>query len=114
MCTGDRHLDNFLLSQSDGSLIGIDFGHQFGTALQFLPVPELMPFRLTRQLRNFLLPLDVAGLLKHNMYAVLLCVVVVMVVMVMVRLSGENALAGLGGADAWNWLLLFCFVFWYH
>jgi DNA-dependent protein kinase catalytic subunit len=50
-----------------GGLIGIDFGHAFGSATQFLPIPELIPFRLTRQLTNFLLPLDSEGLLKHNM-----------------------------------------------
>jgi len=27
---GDRHLENFLLDQSDGSLVGIDFGASFG------------------------------------------------------------------------------------
>jgi DNA-dependent protein kinase catalytic subunit len=48
-------------------LIGIDFGHAFGTATQFLPIPELMPFRLTRQFIGFLQPLDADGLLKHNM-----------------------------------------------
>eukprot|EP01125_Pyxidicula_operculata_P008002 TRINITY_DN2699_c0_g1_i1.p1 TRINITY_DN2699_c0_g1~~TRINITY_DN2699_c0_g1_i1.p1 ORF type:complete len:2900 (-),score=828.74 TRINITY_DN2699_c0_g1_i1:54-8009(-) len=64
---GDRHLDNFLLNLSNGEIIGIDFGHAFGTATQFLPIPELMPFRLTRQFTNFLLPLDSEGMLKHNM-----------------------------------------------
>eukprot|EP01087_Luapelamoeba_hula_P000112 TRINITY_DN10064_c0_g1_i1.p1 TRINITY_DN10064_c0_g1~~TRINITY_DN10064_c0_g1_i1.p1 ORF type:complete len:1634 (-),score=246.38 TRINITY_DN10064_c0_g1_i1:51-4931(-) len=64
---GDRHLENFLLDHKNGGLVGIDFGHAFGTATQFLPVPELIPFRLTRQLTNFLLPLDSEGLLKHNM-----------------------------------------------
>eukprot|EP01119_Soliformovum_irregulare_P013151 TRINITY_DN3471_c1_g1_i1.p1 TRINITY_DN3471_c1_g1~~TRINITY_DN3471_c1_g1_i1.p1 ORF type:complete len:703 (-),score=223.51 TRINITY_DN3471_c1_g1_i1:67-2175(-) len=64
---GDRHLENFLMNFVDGGLIGIDFGHAFGTATQFLPIPELMPFRLTRQLRDFLQPLGVEGLLKNNM-----------------------------------------------
>ncbi len=86
---GDRHLENFLLDHKtyahtlvfgaddallthnthnpSGGLIGIDFGHAFGSATQFLPIPELIPFRLTRQLTNFLLPLDADGLLKHNM-----------------------------------------------
>ncbi|KAK5584232.1 hypothetical protein RB653_005840 [Dictyostelium firmibasis] len=64
---GDRHLENFLISQRDGRLIGIDFGHAFGTATQFLPIPELMPFRLTRQFTSFLRPLDSVGLLNHNM-----------------------------------------------
>ena len=64
---GDRHLENFLLSFKDGGLVGIDFGHAFGSATQFLPIPELVPFRLTRQFTNFLLPLDSEGLLFHNM-----------------------------------------------
>ena len=29
---GDRHLDNFLLSKATGQVIGIDFGHAFGSA----------------------------------------------------------------------------------
>ena len=32
-----------------GGVVGIDFGHAFGTATQFLPIPELVPFRLTAQ-----------------------------------------------------------------
>eukprot|EP00028_Trichosphaerium_sp_Am-I-7-wt_P001244 CAMPEP_0168535906 /NCGR_PEP_ID=MMETSP0405-20121227/19121_1 /TAXON_ID=498012 /ORGANISM="Trichosphaerium sp, Strain Am-I-7 wt" /LENGTH=462 /DNA_ID=CAMNT_0008563587 /DNA_START=274 /DNA_END=1662 /DNA_ORIENTATION=+ len=64
---GDRHLDNFLLDLSNGGVIGIDFGHAFGSATQFLPIPELIPFRLTMQLQNFLKPLDSQGLLKHDM-----------------------------------------------
>ncbi|KAF2075899.1 hypothetical protein CYY_002790 [Polysphondylium violaceum] len=64
---GDRHLENFLISQKDGRLIGIDFGHAFGTATQFLPIPELMPFRLTRQFTSFLAPLESVGLLNHSM-----------------------------------------------
>lgn len=31
---GDRHLSNFMVSQEDGGMIGIDFGHAFGTATQ--------------------------------------------------------------------------------
>lgn len=34
---------------------------------QFLPVPELMPFRLTRQLRNLMLPLQEKGLIEGTM-----------------------------------------------
>ena len=44
---GDRHQSNCLVSTKNGQCIGIDFGHAFGTATQFLPVPELVPFRLT-------------------------------------------------------------------
>lgn len=64
---GDRHLDNFLLSKADGDLIGIDFGHAFGTATFMLPIPELMPFRLTGQISQFMRPLDSEGYLKASM-----------------------------------------------
>ncbi len=64
---GDRHLANLLLSEHTGGLVGIDFGHAFGSATQLLPIPELMPFRLTRQLLGVLQPLDAAGLLKRSM-----------------------------------------------
>lgn len=35
--------------------------------LQFLPVPELMPFRLTRQFVNLMLPLKESGTLQNVM-----------------------------------------------
>ncbi|XP_013210333.1 DNA-dependent protein kinase catalytic subunit [Microtus ochrogaster] len=59
---GDRHLNNFMVAMETGSVIGIDFGHAFGSATQFLPVPELMPFRLTRQFVNLMLPMKETGL----------------------------------------------------
>ena len=31
---GDRHLSNFMLDMESGGVIGIDFGHNFGTATQ--------------------------------------------------------------------------------
>jgi len=34
---------------------------------QFLPIPELVPFRLTRQLRNVMLPLQEHGLMTSVM-----------------------------------------------
>ena len=46
---GDRHLDNFMLDKSSGRVIGIDFGHAFGSATYLLPVPDVMAVRLTRQ-----------------------------------------------------------------
>ncbi|KAL5017908.1 hypothetical protein ScPMuIL_003630 [Solemya velum] len=49
------------------AMIGIDFGHAFGSATQFLPIPELMPFRLTRQIRNLMLPLQTKGLIESTM-----------------------------------------------
>ena len=64
---GDRHMDNFLLNSANGRVVGIDFGHAFGTATQFLYIPELMPFRLTRQLVGVLAPHGHDGILKHDM-----------------------------------------------
>ncbi|KAG0254733.1 hypothetical protein BG011_005543 [Mortierella polycephala] len=68
---GDRHLENFLLDMSNGCLIPIDFGHAFGSATEVLPVPELAPFRLTRQLVSFLNPLGTKGLLEHPMVCIM-------------------------------------------
>lgn len=31
---GDRHLSNFMISTETGGLVGIDFGHAFGSATQ--------------------------------------------------------------------------------
>ncbi|XP_061175418.1 DNA-dependent protein kinase catalytic subunit-like [Saccostrea echinata] len=64
---GDRHLSNFMVNLKNGEIVGIDFGHAFGSATQFLPIPELMPFRLTRQLRNLMMPLQVHGLMESTM-----------------------------------------------
>ncbi|KAG0339299.1 hypothetical protein BG004_006877 [Podila humilis] len=68
---GDRHLENFLLDMSTGCLIPIDFGHAFGSATEVLPVPEMAPFRLTRQLELFLQPLGSKGLLEHPMVCIM-------------------------------------------
>ena len=64
---GDRHLDNFLLDTATGRVIGIDFGHAFGSATYLLACPELMGARLTPQLTGFLMPLDTPLLLKGHM-----------------------------------------------
>ncbi|XP_043237415.1 DNA-dependent protein kinase catalytic subunit-like [Amphibalanus amphitrite] len=64
---GDRHLGNFLVSLEDGAMIGIDFGHVFGSATSLLPVPELVPFRLTAQLAGLTAPLGPAGLTRHTL-----------------------------------------------
>ncbi|XP_029955282.1 DNA-dependent protein kinase catalytic subunit [Salarias fasciatus] len=64
---GDRHLSNFMINTETGGMIGIDFGHAFGSATQFLPVPELMPFRLTRQFLNLMQPLRESGLIQSIM-----------------------------------------------
>uniref|UniRef100_A0A3Q2CEF8 DNA-dependent protein kinase catalytic subunit n=1 Tax=Cyprinodon variegatus TaxID=28743 RepID=A0A3Q2CEF8_CYPVA len=64
---GDRHLSNFMINMETGGMIGIDFGHAFGSATQFLPVPELMPFRLTRQFVDLMKPLKESGLIQSTM-----------------------------------------------
>ncbi|XP_048062032.1 LOW QUALITY PROTEIN: DNA-dependent protein kinase catalytic subunit-like [Megalobrama amblycephala] len=64
---GDRHLSNFMINTETGGMIGIDFGHAFGSATQFLPVPELMPFRLTRQFVNLMQPMAESGLIQSVM-----------------------------------------------
>ncbi|XP_068603907.1 DNA-dependent protein kinase catalytic subunit [Brachionichthys hirsutus] len=64
---GDRHLSNFMVNMETGGMIGIDFGHAFGSATQFLPVPELMPFRLTQQFVNLMQPLKESGLVHSVM-----------------------------------------------
>jgi DNA-dependent protein kinase catalytic subunit len=68
---GDRHLSNFMVDLETGGAVGIDFGHAFGTATQFLPFPELMPFRLTPQITNLLLPHSEGGQLRSCMTHVL-------------------------------------------
>lgn len=64
---GDRHLSNYLLATDTGNIFPIDFGHAFGSAVQFLPIPELVPIRLTRQFVKLLAPLTVNGKLKQTM-----------------------------------------------
>lgn len=54
-----------------GALVPIDFGYSFGTNVLILPVPELVPFRLTAQLKNFLLPLDPVDLLRNDMVRIM-------------------------------------------
>lgn len=46
---GDRHVSNILLDQASGELVHIDFGVAFDQG-KLLPIPELVPFRLTRDL----------------------------------------------------------------
>ncbi|ONH68729.1 Serine/threonine-protein kinase TEL1 [Cyberlindnera fabianii] len=46
---GDRHLNNILLDKKTGEPIHIDFGVAFDQG-RLLPVPELVPFRLTRDI----------------------------------------------------------------
>ncbi|XP_036359180.1 DNA-dependent protein kinase catalytic subunit isoform X2 [Octopus sinensis] len=64
---GDRHLSNLMIHQGTGQMIGIDFGHAFGSATQYLLIPELIPFRLTRQLQNVCLPHGTKGTFERTM-----------------------------------------------
>ncbi|KAI8145657.1 hypothetical protein BJV82DRAFT_554475 [Fennellomyces sp. T-0311] len=68
---GDRHLENFLLDKKSGHLIAIDFGHAFGSATEILPIPELIPFRLTRQLVNVCQPVGVSEMMETPMTYIL-------------------------------------------
>ncbi|KAL3276779.1 hypothetical protein HHI36_012146 [Cryptolaemus montrouzieri] len=70
---GDRHLGNTLISLEDGRVIGIDFGHAFGTATQSLGVPELIPFRLTPQIVSFMEPSKEKGHFRESMIHTLEC-----------------------------------------
>lgn len=56
-----------LIETTTGAVIQIDFGICFGMGASVLQVPELIPFRLTPQLRAVLQPLDGVGLLRHYM-----------------------------------------------
>jgi DNA-binding transcriptional regulator YhcF (GntR family) len=64
---GDRHLENLLLDNNTGGIVQIDFGICFGMGSSMLPVPELLPFRLSPQLISVLKPLDGHGLLNQYM-----------------------------------------------
>ncbi|KAJ0409150.1 hypothetical protein ATCC90586_004683 [Pythium insidiosum] len=63
-------MDNFLLDHMSGRVIGIDFGISFGAGASILPVPELIPFRFTRQMQTVLQPYDSSILLVQDMTAV--------------------------------------------
>jgi DNA-dependent protein kinase catalytic subunit len=64
---GDRHLQNILLDVNTGSVVHIDFGYAFGTATSVLPIPELVPFRLTKALLDGLAPNDGMSALRGDM-----------------------------------------------
>ncbi|KAL6426997.1 hypothetical protein ACFW04_009296 [Cataglyphis niger] len=63
---GDRHLQNTLVRVTTGRCLGIDFGHAFGGGLR-TSIPELVPFRLTPQILELLLPFTERDLLATIM-----------------------------------------------
>lgn len=67
---GDRHLGNTLVSVESGRSLGIDFGSAFGGGVD-QAVPELMPFRLTAQIRGLLKPFTENDLMGATMIHVL-------------------------------------------
>lgn len=68
---GDRHADNVLLQAATGELVHIDFGYSFGAGTQVVPIPELVPFRLTPQLQAALAPAAAAAVLEPALAAAL-------------------------------------------
>jgi DNA-dependent protein kinase catalytic subunit len=64
---GDRHLDNFLLDTKTGSMVPIDFGAIFGLGTAELPIPELIPCRLTPQLMCVASPVMVTSRIRKGM-----------------------------------------------
>uniref|UniRef100_A0A182PBZ1 non-specific serine/threonine protein kinase n=1 Tax=Anopheles epiroticus TaxID=199890 RepID=A0A182PBZ1_9DIPT len=61
---GDRHLSNIVLERATGTLVGVDFGIAFGAGTRDLPIPELVPFRLTPQFVGVMEPMRLAGVLQ--------------------------------------------------
>lgn len=68
---GDRHISNFLVDEHTGELIGIDFNMSFGAGIRLSHLPELVPFRLTKQLVNAMIPFGTHGPLTECMAHVL-------------------------------------------
>ena len=47
---GDRHTNNLMLDPLTGEIFHIDFGMSFDFARDHLPVREIVPFRMTRDI----------------------------------------------------------------
>ncbi|CUS21518.1 LAQU0S03e04412g1_1 [Lachancea quebecensis] len=62
---GDRHLNNILLDTSTGEPVHIDFGVAFDQG-KLLPIPELVPFRLTRDMVDGFGVTGVEGVFRKN------------------------------------------------
>ena len=67
---GDRHLENFLINIKNSEIVAIDFGVSFGQGqTQF--IPELVPYRLSRQIKNVIFPFGIKGIIRQTMINVL-------------------------------------------
>ncbi|MES1908247.1 MAG: hypothetical protein MHM6MM_001216 [Cercozoa sp. M6MM] len=62
----DRHPENWLISKRTGRMVGIDFGQSFGLG-HSLPVPGLVPCRITSQFLQLWAPMDSRTLLITDM-----------------------------------------------
>lgn len=62
---GDRHLNNILIDESNGEPVHIDLGVAFDQG-KFLPIPELVPFRLTRDIIDGFGVTGVEGIFRKN------------------------------------------------
>lgn len=62
---GDRHLQNILIDRSTAEFVHIDLGIAFDMG-KLLPIPELVPFRLTREMIDGMGMLGLNGTFKHS------------------------------------------------
>lgn len=70
---GDRNLTNIMINITNGRLSLIDFESSFGANLRNFMIPEMIPFRLTPQLVNVMLPMGLSGLISKCMEHTLRC-----------------------------------------
>ncbi|XP_058788804.1 DNA-dependent protein kinase catalytic subunit-like [Phymastichus coffea] len=64
---GDRRLKNILVDIFNGDCFGTNFNLIFGASAE-LPVPELVPFRLTAQIINFMKPFG-----EKDLFSAIMC-----------------------------------------
>nr|CAG4718483.1 unnamed protein product [Naegleria fowleri] len=65
---GDRHASNILIDQQSGEAVHIDLGICFEQG-KYLPIPEIVPFRLTRDIIDGFGVCGVEGTFKNSCYA---------------------------------------------